>query len=108
MRERRYAAIRAAFIGYGIAAYSYLVGRPGYPGEAEAFGVGGSVSSFVLSGLGLQFLLILARIVIKRATTDRAIAAQALLIVELIGDGITVLLFALATLGAIVHAPAQL
>ena len=95
-------------IGYGVTAYSYLFARAGFIGEPKALGVGGSVSAVMLCGLGLQVLLILARMAIKRAVTDRDVADQALLIVELIGDGMTVLLFALATLGAIVYAPEQL
>ncbi len=107
-QHRLYGAVRTTLIGYGVAAFSYLFARPDFGDEAKAFGVGGSASSFVLSGLGLQALLIAATLVIKRIVTDKAIAAQALAILELIGDGVTVLLFALATLGAIIHAPEQL
>ena len=52
-------------------------------------------------------LLIVTRALIKRTVADQALAAQVSFIAELIGDGITVLLFALGTLGAIVHAPDQ-
>jgi hypothetical protein len=106
-QERRYAAVRTALLGYGIAAYGYLLGRPA-PHDAQALGIGGSASTFMLSGVGLQIVLILVRIIIKRVVPDRELAGQASLIVELFGDGVTVLLFALATLGAIVHAPEQL
>lgn len=105
---RRYGAARTALITYGIAAYTYLLARPGPDGGARAFGVGASASSFVLSGIALQVLLIVARLVIKRVTSDQEVAAQALGIFELVADGVTVLLFAMATFGAIAHAPEEL
>ena len=107
-QDRRYGAARTALITYGIAAYTYLLARPGPADDAKAFGVGASASSFVLSGIVLQVLLIAARLVIKRVTNDRDITAQALGILELIADGVTVLLFAMATFGAIAHAPEEL
>jgi hypothetical protein len=107
-QDYRYGAARTAFITYGIAAYTYLLARPGPADAAKAFGVGASASAFLLSGLGLQILLIAARFTIKRAMPDREMSAQALGIVELIADGVTVLLFAMATFGAIAHAPADL
>jgi hypothetical protein len=100
----RYGAIRTALIGYGVSLFSYLFARSGLVTEASAPAPGGWVSAFLLSGVGLQVLLILARVLIKHMA-DRDIATQALPIVELIGDGATVLLFALATFGAVVHAP---
>ena len=106
-QERSYAAIRTVLIGYGITAYGFLVARSELPNDANVLGGGGSVSVFLLSGIGLQVLLILGRIVIRRVVADRSIATQALHILELIGDGATVLLFALGTLGAVVHVPEQ-
>jgi hypothetical protein len=101
-------AIRTALIGYGIAAYTYLVAGSGSSGKAEAFGGSGLATTFLLSGIGLQVLLILARFVLNRVLQDRATANQAMLILELIADGVTVFLFALATLGGIFHAADQL
>jgi hypothetical protein len=106
-QSRAYGALRTALISYGVAAFTYLFARAGATDEAKAIGVGGSASTFVLSGLALQVLLIVGRLVIKRLATDRDIAAQAFLILELLVDGVTVLLFALATFGAILHAPEQ-
>lgn len=105
---RRYGAARTALITYGIAAYTYLLARPGPTGAAKAFGVGASASTFVLSGIALQILVIVARLLIKRVTRDQEITAQALGILELIADGVTVLLFAMATFGAIARAPDDL
>lgn len=104
----RYGAARTALITYGIAAYTYLLARPGPADATKAFGLGASAASFVLSGLALQVLMIAARLMIKRVITDQQMAAQALDIIELVADGITVLLFAMATLGAIAHAPAEI
>lgn len=104
----RYGAARTVLITYGIAAYSYLFAQPGPTGAAKAFGVGASASSFVVSGVVLQVVLIAARLLIKRVTNDQETTAQALGILELIADGVTVLLFAMATLGAIAHAPEEL
>jgi hypothetical protein len=103
----RYTAVRTALIGYGTAAYSYLLARPEVGGEAKALATGVSAGAFVLSGVVLQILLVFARIAINRFASDRSIADRSLQILELIGDGVTVLLFALATLGAVVHAPEQ-
>src|SRR5262245_36601907 len=107
-QDRRYGAVRTALISYGIAAYTYLIARPGPADAAKAFGVGASAAAFVLSGLGLQIVMIAARLLIKRTMRDQDNAAQALGIVELIADGVTVLLFAMATLGAITSAPEDL
>jgi len=106
-QRRSYGALRTALITYGAAAFTYLLTRPGSADEARAFGVGGSASTFVLGGLVLQVLLVAARALIKRLATDRPIAAQAFMTLELIGDGVTVLLFALATPGAVTHVPEQ-
>lgn len=107
--ERRgYGAMRTALICYGTAAYTYFFLRPGPVGETQAFGTGGSASSLVLIGLGVQVLLMLAGVVVKRLVGDRSVAGQAYVILDLIGDGVTVLLFALATFGTIAHFPEEL
>jgi hypothetical protein len=68
--ERQYAAIRTALIGYGIAAYSYLVARPGPPNEPQALGLGGSVSSCMLAGLGLGIWILLVLCASPGAVTE--------------------------------------
>ena len=107
-QDRRAGALRTALIGYGVAAFTYLLARAGSADETKAFGFGQPAARFVLWGLALQILLIVTRWVIKRRGVDRAVAAQSFLILELIGDGVTVLLFALATLGAIHRMPEEL
>jgi hypothetical protein len=53
-------------------------------------------------------VLVIARHIIKRRGTDSDVARQALEIVDLIGDGVTVFAFALGTLGAVLHYPTTL
>src|ERR1041385_9097688 len=77
-QDRRYGATRTALITYGIAAYTYLVAQPGPANTAKAFGVGASSSAFLLSGLGLQIAMIIARVIIKRSIADQELSAQAL------------------------------
>lgn len=88
--KRNYGAVRTALISYGIAAYAFFVPHAG--------------RDYVLAGLGLQLALMAARALIKRQVRDADSAAQALFILELAADGVTVLLFALATLGGIMQA----
>jgi hypothetical protein len=65
-------------------------------------GAGGA--GYVLGGLSLQVLLMIAHAIMKRWAPDAASAAQGRLVIELVGDGITVLLFAMGTLGAVLQA----
>jgi hypothetical protein len=104
----RLGTMRTVLITYGIAAYTFLLARHGPADASKAFGVGASAMTLVVSGIGLQVLLVVVRIAIKRVTGDREIAAQALGILDLIADSITVLLFALATYGVVAHAPEDL
>ena len=57
----------------------------------------------LLCGVALQLLLIGLRALIRRYVPDAGAAAQASMMLELVGDGVTVLLFALGTFGAITH-----
>ena len=57
----------------------------------------------VLGGLALQVLLIAARGLIKHKAPESEAAAQGLMVLELVADGITVFLFAWATLGAVIQ-----
>ena len=92
-----YGAIRTILITYGVAAFTFLSQRT-TPGIATP------ALRFVILGLAAQLLLFAVRLLIKRFMSDRTSAIQSLIIVELIGDGVTVLLFALGTLGAIMSA----
>ena len=102
--ERTYGVIRSALIGYGVAAFTYLFSRSSALDAVNAGQTSGSAQSLVLGGLALQVLLMGARALIKRRTPKSETATQGLMILELVADGITVLLFAMATLGTIVQA----
>jgi hypothetical protein len=77
-------ALRSAIIAYGIAAFAFIV-----PQSAT-----GS-RTMLVAGIAVQVLLLAAHWLAKRYTGD--LAPSAVAIVELIADGVTVLLFALAT-----------
>jgi hypothetical protein len=78
-------------IGFGVLAFTFFP-----PGR-----------TLLLWGVGVQIAVILARKLIERQVRDPAIATQALTVVELLGDGATVLLFALATFGGILQLEQQ-
>ena len=99
MSQVPYGALRTGLIAYGTAAFTMLWTRSGLT-ENEA-GAGVAASRYVLAGLGVQMLLIAARALIKRRAPDAASARRALAILELVADGVTVLLFAVGTLSAI-------
>lgn len=105
---RRHGLIRSAFITYGVAAFGYFFSR--YLREDTVPALGGWVSAHAatLIGLTLQVALLIGRMLIKRHATDPVTAIKGYYVVELIGDGITVFLFALATLGAIVRFPGDI
>jgi hypothetical protein len=100
---RVHGAIRTALITYGVAVFTYLFTRHDSGASAEVLGSGVSARFVVLGGIVLQLLLIAVRALIKRYAPDRSSAVQGFMILELIGDGVTVLLFALGTFGAIMH-----
>jgi hypothetical protein len=87
--------IRSAIIAYGIAAYAFIV-----PQSAT-----GS-RTMLLVGLAVQALVLLAGFIAKRYAPDFSPAA--IPIVELIADGVTVFLFALATYQGIFGRTAEL
>lgn len=93
--KRTYATLRGTLIGYGVGAYALL--HLGSWSDAAS-------PAYLYAGLGVQLALMAARALIRRRLPDPDAAAQAMLVVELIADGATVLLFALATLGMITHA----
>ena len=96
-RERIYGAVRTSLIGYGVIAYAYFKVSSASGGATQ-----GS-PGFVLAGLGLQLFLVVARALIKRYAPDGAPATQGMFILEIVADGATVLLFAVATFGGISH-----
>ena len=102
-QQRFYGVIRTTLITYGVALFTYLFTR--HDSDAPAQALGGTVSAqvLVLGGLGLQVLMFAVRLLIKRYAPDRASAVQGFVVLDLIGDGVTVLLFALGTFGAIMH-----
>lgn len=100
-KNRVYGAMRTALIGYGVAALAYFQVDSSSGIASQAVGNLGSARGFVLLGIGLQLILMLARALTKRYVADEASATQIMDVCELIADGVTVLLFALATLGPI-------
>ena len=95
--QKLYGAVRTALVGYGVAALAFLGSRAAPAGTPAS---GESGISLVLWGIGIQLALMAARALIKRRVADQA-ADKLLLVLELIGDGATVLLFALGTFGTI-------
>ena len=103
-QQRTYGVIRSALIGYGVAALTYLFSRSSALESTSAGQASGSAQTLVLVGLVLQVLLIGARMLVRRRASESNVAAQGLMILELVADGVTVLLFAMATLGTIIQA----
>jgi hypothetical protein len=101
--ERTYGAVRTILITYGVAASSYLFTQSLPDGTLPVYGGMFSPRILVVLGLVLQVLMIGARALIKRHAPDSDTAAQGMFILELIGDGATVLFFALGTFGAILQ-----
>jgi hypothetical protein len=102
-QQRLYGAVRTILISYGLAAFVFLSSLPGSGDEPRLPGIAAPAQGLVVLGLGAQMLLIVVRLLIKRLISDRTSVIQAFIIIELIGDGVTVMLFALGTLGAIMH-----
>jgi hypothetical protein len=89
---RHYAALRSALIGYGVLAFAF------FP----------PTRTLMLLGVGVQIAVIVARKLIERQVREPEIAAKALTLLELVADGVTVALFAIATLGGIMRFEAQI
>jgi hypothetical protein len=102
-KERTYGAVRTILITYGVAASSYLSAQSVPDGVAVAYGGIFTARSLVVLGLVLQLLMIGVRMLVRHKAPDAGAAAQGLLILELVGDGVTVLLFALGTFGVILN-----
>jgi hypothetical protein len=88
---RSVTALRSTLIGFGVLAFTF------FP----------PTRTLMVWGVVAQVAVIVVRMLIERRVSDPAIAEQALTLVELIGDGITVALFAIATLGGIMQLGAQ-
>jgi len=84
---RHYAALRSALIGYGVLAFTF------FP----------PTRTLMLWGIGVQVAVILVRRLIQRQVRDPALAGTALMVLELLADGVTVALFAIATFGGIMR-----
>jgi len=91
-RGRSHGALRSTLIGYGVLAFTF------FP----------PTRTLMLCGVGAQLAVIVARKLIEMRVRDPAVAAQALMLIELLGDGVTVALFAIATLGGILRAEQQI
>ena len=91
-RALSYGALRSALIGYGVLAFTF------FP----------PTRTLMLWGVGVQIALMIARKLVERQVRDPAIAGQVLTLLELLGDGATVALFAIATLGGILRIEQQI
>jgi hypothetical protein len=96
-------AFRGAIITYGIAAYALFVRWPA-PDPAAA-GLLASTPQMVLAGLALQASIFIVRRFTDGSPSDERpdepFSPRAAYLFELVADGVTVLLFALATYGRI-------
>jgi hypothetical protein len=88
---RSVGALRSTLIGIGVLAFAF------FP----------PTRTLMLWGVCVQIAVMLGRMVIEHRVKDPAIARQTLTIVELFGDGVTVALFAIATLGGIMQLGAE-
>jgi uncharacterized membrane protein len=86
-----FGALRSALIGYGVLAFTF------FP----------PTRTLMLWGIGVQIALMVTRKLVERQVRDPAIAAQALTVLELLGDGATVALFGIATLAGILRIEQQ-
>ncbi len=88
--------VRGILIAYGVAAFSLFFSR------TIGFEAG---SSAIAIGLAVQIGLLIARFIVKRYQREQGsseeIVDQAMYVVELLADAVTVLLFALGTYRAI-------
>ncbi len=105
---RRYGLVRSALITYGVAAFSYFFSRYLHDDTVPALGGIFSAHAATLIGLATQIALLIGRMLIKRHAGDPETALKGYYVVELIGDGVTVFLFSLATLGALLRFPGDI
>jgi hypothetical protein len=88
---RSYTAVRSTLIGIGVAAFAF------FP----------PTRTLMLCGVGAQIAVLVLRKVIQRQIREPAMAGTALMVLEIVGDGVTVALFAIATLGGIMRVEDQ-
>jgi len=105
---RRAGLLRSALITYGVAAFGYFFSRYLHEDAVPALGGFFSAHAATLIGLAAQFGLLIGRMLIKRHAGDPETALKGYYVVELIGDGVTVFLFSLATLGALLRYPGDI
>ena len=94
--------LRTALIGYGVAGFGWFFTRAGVIEDPFAANASSAARQLFAWGVACQAVSILVRWWIRRRSGDSAAPTSA--IVELLSDGVTVLLFAIATfrgLGAI-------
>jgi hypothetical protein len=97
---RAWGGLRTALIGFGVAALTWLLARS-TPVAGDQAPLGLTPAWLVAIGLATQFVLIAARAVARRTLGDEVAVGRLMLALELVADGITVLLFALAMFGAV-------
>lgn len=106
------AKVRSAIIGYGIAAYGFLLYSMGARPADETGSPLTSLLRMVVMGLALQGLLLLVRWLVTRYERRNRLEGElmpiAYYIFELFADAATVLLFAVATFRGIFSTAANL
>jgi hypothetical protein len=101
--------VRGILIAYGVAAFTWFFSQriPQPTPDASP----GALSPIAI-GLLVQILLFVARIAVKRYERENAMDGElyprAMYIIELLADGVTVLLFAVGTFRAILGAVPEL
>lgn len=92
--------VRSAIIAYGIAATTLLLAGSG-SADPDQRSPGGGLIYYLLTGLALQALLLIVRRLTaryeRRAGLEGHLSPFAVYLFELVADGVTVFLFALAT-----------
>lgn len=104
-RLRLHGAIRGAIIAYGIGVFTFFFSRPMVSAESPAISPAAGIFQMLLVGVGLQLLVLVVRRL--AASYERVpgregyLSPLAVFLFELLVDGVTVLLFAVATLRGI-------
>jgi hypothetical protein len=100
-RLRLHGAVRGAIIAYGIGAYTFFFSQPTTPAEQPAASPVAGVTQMLLVGVGLQLLVLVVRKLApgsgRALDRERNPSPLGVFLFELLVDGVTVLLFALAT-----------
>ena len=91
LETRSVGVLRSTLIGFGVLAFTF------FP----------PTRTLMLWGVCVQIAVMLGRMVIQHRMRDPEVAGQALTVLELLGDGVTVALFAIATLGGIMQLGAE-